>query len=162
MKRALFLSLVFCSLANLLAAQRKVLQHGTIVRMRMAECQLAPRGFMAALSGTSHQQDTGELCPEYVLVADKVVYVIVGKTSSAIVPLAETTDFHLQNRELLIRIDDAKRETRFTIREMVLRSEWDHVHPNVVEETGNPPRHRLGTTLETETPVVGVVGGPAR
>jgi len=152
MKRALLLSLVFCSLLNLLVAQGKVLQHGTIVRMRMAPCQIAPRGFMAALSGTSHQQDTGEQCPEYVLVADKVVYVIVGKTSSAIVPLAETTDFRLQNNELFIRIDDARHETRFTLREMVLRTEWDRVHPNVVEETNGPPRHRLETALDTETP----------
>jgi hypothetical protein len=151
MKRALFLSLVFCSLSTLLVAQSKVLQHGTIVRMRMAACQIAPRGLMAALSGTSHQQDTGEQCPEYVLVADKVVYVVVGKTSSAIVPLAETTAFRLQNNELLIRIDDAKRETRFNIREMVLLSEWDRVHPNVVEETNGPPRRRLETALDTET-----------
>ncbi len=117
----------------------------------MAPCLLAPRGFMAALSGTSRQQDTGELCPEYVLVADKVVYVIAGKTSNAIVPLAETTAFRLQNNELLVRIDDERHETRFTIREMVLRSEWDRVHPNVVEETGGPPRHHLETALGTET-----------
>jgi hypothetical protein len=83
-------------------------------------------------------------------VADKVVYVIVGRTSSAVVPLAETTAFRLQNNELFIRIDDAKRETRFNIREMVLRSEWDRVHPNVVEETSGPPRHRPETALDTE------------
>ncbi|MBZ5599385.1 MAG: hypothetical protein LAN83_13810 [Acidobacteriia bacterium] len=151
MKRALFLSLVVCGLSNLLVAQNKVHQHGTIVRMRMAPCLLAPRGFMAALSGTSHQQDTGELCPEYVLVADKIVYVIVGKTSNAIVPLAETTAFRLQNNELLIRIDDERHETRFSIREMVLRSEWDRVHPNVVDETSEPPRKRVETALGPET-----------
>jgi hypothetical protein len=151
MKRALFLSLVFCSCSNFLAAQSKVHQHGTIVRMLMAECRVAPHGFMAALSGASRPQDTGELCPEYVLVADKVVFVIVGKTSSAIVPLAETTDFRLQNNELFIRIDDARHETRFTIREMVLRSEWDRVHLDVVEETSDPPRHRLETALDKET-----------
>jgi hypothetical protein len=151
MKRALVLSLLFCSLSSLLLAQSRVHQHGTIVRMRMAPCLLAPHGFMAALSGTSRQQDTGELCPEYVLVADKVVYVIVGKTSSAIVPLAETTAFRLQNNELLVRVDDEKRETRFTIREMVLRSEWDRVHPNLVEESGDPPRHHMETALDIET-----------
>ncbi|MBZ5705966.1 MAG: hypothetical protein LAN63_11470 [Acidobacteriia bacterium] len=151
MKRVLFLFLVFCSLSNLLLAQSRVHQHGTIVRMRMAPCLLAPHGFMAALSGTSRQQDTGELCPEYVLVADKVVFVIVGKTSNAIVPLAETTAFRLQNNELLVRIDDERHETRFTIREMVLRSEWGRVHPSVVEETGDPPRHHMETALDAET-----------
>lgn len=140
MKRALVLSLLFCSFSNLLLAQSRVHQHGTIVRMRMAP-------FMAALSGTSRQQDTGEPCPEYVLVADKVVYVIVGKTSSVIVPLAETTAFFLQNNELLVRVDDEKRETRFAIREMVLRSEWDRVHPNVVKESGDSPRHHMETDI---------------
>jgi hypothetical protein len=84
-------------------------------------------------------------------VADKVVYVIAGKTSSAIVPLAETTAFCLQNNELPVRVDDEKRETRFTIREMVLRSEWDRVHPNLVEENGDPPRHHMETALDIET-----------
>ena len=151
MKRALVLSLLFCSFSNLLLAQSRVHQHGMIVRMRMAPCLLAPHGFMAALSGTSRPQDTSEHCPEYVLVADKVVYVIVGKTSSAIVPLAETTAFCLQNNDLLVRVDDEKRETRFTIREMVLRSEWDRVHPNLVDERDDPPRHHMETALDIET-----------
>ncbi|HVO82433.1 MAG TPA: hypothetical protein VMT28_17015 [Terriglobales bacterium] len=149
MKRALLLSFLLCSLSNLLA-QNQHHQQGTIVRMRMASCLMAPRGFMAALSGSSRQVDTGELCPEYVLVADKVVYVIVGKTSGALVPLAEKTCFRLQKNELLIRIDDANHETRFNIREMVLRSEWERVHPNVVEDTSDPPRHRLEAAVGEE------------
>lgn len=151
MRRALLLSLIVCSLVPLLKAEGNMLQHGTIVRMRMAPCQAVQHGLMAALGGTSRQPDPGEICPEYVLVGAKVVYVIVGKTSNTIIPLAETTAFRLQKNELLIRIDDAKRETRFTIREMILRSEWDQVHPSVVEDKDDPRRHRLETALDRES-----------
>jgi hypothetical protein len=65
------------------------------------------------------------MCPEYVLVGDKVVYVISGKTSDQLIPLAETTRFRLQKNELLIRIDDASKESHFHIKAMVLRPEWD-------------------------------------
>jgi hypothetical protein len=141
MKRASLLALLLCTSSPFLAAQTR-LQHGTIVRMQMAECTSAEHGFMAALSGASHAS-TDEFCPEYVLVADKVVYVIVGRSSTALVPLAEGTKFRLQNNELLIRIDDAKRETRFGIREMVLRSEWERVHPLVMQEIDEPSPHRV-------------------
>jgi hypothetical protein len=150
MKRVTLLSLFVCTLSSFLFAQSHLHPSGTIVRMRMAPCLIAPRSFMAALSGSSRQQETGELCPEYVLVSDKVVYVIVGKTSGALVPLAETTVFRLQKNELLIRVDDAKHETRFSIREMVLRSEWERVHPNVVEGAGEPRRHSMEAELGVE------------
>lgn len=148
MKRTLLLALLLCTASTFLMAQAK-LQHGTIVRMQMAECFSAERGFMAALSGAS-RASTSEFCPEYVLVADKVVYVIVGRTSSSLVPLAETTKFRFQKNELLIRIDDANRETRFGIREMVLRSEWDRVHPHTMEaiDDASPPSpHRADTAV---------------
>lgn len=141
MKHALLLAVLFSTSCTCLQAQSK-LQHGTIVRMQMAECISAERGFMAALAGAQHPS-TEEYCPEYVLVADKVVYVIVGKTSASLVPLAETTKFRFQNNELLIRIDDAKRETRFGIKEMVLRSEWEHVHPTLMQEISEPTPHRV-------------------
>ena len=69
--------------------------------------------------------ETGALCPEYVLVADKVVYVISGKGSDQLIPLAETTRFRLLKNEMLIRIDDASKESHFHIKAMVLRPEWD-------------------------------------
>jgi hypothetical protein len=115
----------------------------------MAECLVPQHGFMAALSGQQRQPDD-ELCPEYVLVADKVVYVIVGKTSSTLIPLAESTQFRLQKKELLIRIDDENHETGFLLREMVLRSEWDRVHPNVVDQNDDPSRPRLTSSGDTQ------------
>jgi hypothetical protein len=78
---------------------------------------------LAAMSGG--KMEVGELCPEYVLIADKVVYVISGKTSDQLIPLAESTRFRLLKNEMLIRIDDASKETRFHIKAMVLRPEWD-------------------------------------
>jgi hypothetical protein len=124
------------------AADNNQRQHGTIIRMRMADCLEPQHGFMAAMSGAKPPDN--ELCPEYVLVSDKVVYVIVGKMSGMLIPLAETTQFRIQKNELLIRVDDENRETKFQLREMVLRSEWDHAHPNLlVEDSEEPSRQRL-------------------
>jgi len=123
MKRILSLILLVASPA-LLVAQSRNREQGTIVRMRMTECMGAQHGFMAAMSGGANVQATA-LCPEYVLIADKVVYVITGKSSDQLIPLAETTYFHLQKNELLIRIDDSMKESHFRIKAMVLRPEWD-------------------------------------
>jgi hypothetical protein len=110
--------------SNLLFAQNRERQQGTIIRMRMTDCMGPQHGFMAAMSG-SGKVETGELCPEYVLIADKVVYVISGKASDQLIPLAESTPFRLLKNEMLIRIDDASKETHFHIKAMVLRPEWD-------------------------------------
>jgi hypothetical protein len=124
------------------ALQPQYAQKGTIIRMRMAECLEQPHRFMMAMSGAAGQAPD-ELCPEYVLLSDKVVYVIVGKTSGSLIPLAETTQFRLQKNTLLIRADDESRETKFMLREMVLRSEWDHIHPNLLIDEEEPQRRRL-------------------
>ncbi len=141
MKRLCWLALLLTTSSTFLAAQSK-LEHGTIVRMQMAQCFTTEHGFMAAMSGSAHTVVDG-ICPQYVLVADKVVYVIVGKSSSDLVPLAETTRFRLQRNELLIRVDDAKHESRFGIKEMVLRSQWEEMHPSLMQEMSEPSPHRV-------------------
>ncbi len=123
MKRIL-LSILLASSPALLLAQSQHREHGTIVRMRMTECMGPQHGFMAAMAGGANVE-AAALCPEYVLVADKVVYVITGKNSDQLIALAETTYFHLQKNELLIRIDDSPKESHFRIKAMVLRPEWD-------------------------------------
>lgn len=123
MKRTL-ICVILLAMPNVLFAQGRTHQQGTIIRMRMTECLGPQHGFMAAMSG-SGKVEAGTFCPEYVLVADKVVYVISGKSSDQLIPLAETTRFHLQKNEMLIRIDDASKETRFHIKAMVLRPEWE-------------------------------------
>ncbi len=124
MKRSLLLIVALCALSLSLAAENHNRQQGTIVRMRMTDCMPAHHAFMNTMSGAA-QAPTGEQCPEYVLVSDTVVYVIVGKSSEQLVPLAETTNFHFQNNEVLIRLDDARRESRFHVKEMTLRPEWE-------------------------------------
>ena len=107
-----------------LSAQTHSQQQGTIVRMRMTDCLGPQHGFMATMSGGG-KMEPGLLCPEYVLIADKVVYVISGKSSERLIPLAEVTRFRLQKNEMLIRVDDAPKESHFHIKAMVLRPEWD-------------------------------------
>jgi len=142
MKRLWLLILLLCSSPVWLAAQSRPHQQGTVVRMRMTDCIGAQHGVMAALSGSARLQ-AGELCPEYVLVTDKVVYVILGKGSDQLIPLAEVTRFHFQKNELLIRVDDARKESRFQIKAMVLRPEWDRNELLEQEAAGEAIRHHL-------------------
>jgi hypothetical protein len=132
MKQACLLIVLSC-LPGLLAAQTGIYQHGTVVRMHMGDCIFAHRGFMAAFGGPSTVTDP-ESCPEYTLVSDNVVFVIVGKMSNQLIPLAETIDFRLRNNELAVRVDDAKHEAKFTIKEMVVRSEWERVQRHIEEK----------------------------
>ncbi|MGB9197730.1 MAG: hypothetical protein WCB53_12485 [Terriglobales bacterium] len=123
MKRSLLLVVVLCAMSALSFAENRPRQEGTIVRMRMADCLGPQHAFMSTMSGAAAV--VGESCPEYVLVTKSVVYVIIGKSSDQLVPLAENTLFRMQNNEVLIRVDDARKESRFHVKEMVLRPEWD-------------------------------------
>ena len=132
MKRWLLLAVLFCSSLPFLLAQTRTHQQGTVVRMRMADC-IPQHRLMAALSG-GRKVPTGELCPEYVLVTDKVVYTIIGKDTDQLLLLAEITRFRIQHNEMLIRIDDANRESRFHVQEMTLRPEWERQQRRAEEE----------------------------
>ena len=114
-----------------------VYQHGTVIRMRMAECLQAHRGFMVAFGPPAGQMGP-DVCPEYTLLSDKVVFVIVGRSSDQLVPLADVIDFRLQNNEMAIRLDDARRESKFGIKEMMLRSQWDLVQKHITDEMNLP------------------------
>jgi hypothetical protein len=95
-------------ISRIFSAQSVSHQQGTIVRMRMTDCVGPQHAFMAAMSGGA-KVETGERCPEYVLVGNRVVYVISGNTSDQIVPLAETTRFCLQKNEILIALKMLRR-----------------------------------------------------
>ena len=130
MRRAALLILLFCGLPGLRAAQIGIYQHGTVVRMHMGDCVPGGhRGFMVTMGGPPSMGQ--ESCPEYTLVSNDVVYVVVGKSSNQLIPLAETIDFRLHKNEIAVRIDDAKHETKFMIKEMVMRSDWDHLQQHV-------------------------------
>ena len=138
-RRLKFASLFVLTLWLVPAAWAGVYQHGTVVRMRMGECMSERHGFMLTMSGAG-PQNAPEDCPEYTLVSDKVVYVIVGRSANQLVPLADQIDFRLQNTEVAVRVDDAKRESKFTIREMILRSEWDLVQKHIADRLSSPAR----------------------
>jgi hypothetical protein len=117
--------------------------------MRMAECTFPPHGFLAAF-GAPQGQMLPEVCPEYTLVSDKVVFVIVGRSSNQLIPLADVIDFRFHNNELAVRVDDAKHESKFSIKEMILRSEWDLVQKHIKDEL-NTTTHAADRMLTVET-----------
>jgi hypothetical protein len=121
-------------------------QHGTVVRMHMGECTVMRRGFISQF-GPPQGPVVEESCPEYTLLTDKVVYVIVGKSSNQLVPLAEVIDFRFENKELAVRVDDARKESKFTIKEMTLRTEWDQIQRHVERQLSEPPRDAVDTSL---------------
>ena len=110
----------------------------------MGNCLPDP-GILGALSGNSRPQAT-EVCPEYTLLSDKVVYVIVGKPSKDVLPLAQEVDFRIRKNELAVRVDDDNRETRFLVREMILRADWDRR----VQNDGPVRRHYSMPVLEDQ------------
>ena len=133
MKSTLLFALVLTSISMALAAPIGVYQHGTVVRMRMGDCMLVHRGFMNQF-GPPQVAAVEESCPEYTLVTDKVVFFIVGKSSNQLVPLAEVIDFRLQKKEVAVRLDDAKHETKLRVKEMMVRSDWDRLQRHMDEQ----------------------------
>jgi hypothetical protein len=134
MRYALWLVLVL-SIAQ--AAWAGVYQHGTVIRMRMGDCLPVHHGLMVAMGGAP-TESVAEACPEYTLISDKVVFVIVGRSSDQLIPLADVVDFRFHNNELAMRIDDARKESKFSIKEMVLRSEWDMVQKHIAAQMSEP------------------------
>jgi len=137
MKLPFLLIFLMCSLPNSLEAQIGIYQHVSVVRMHMGDCIPAGRGFMLAFGGPAIPVGP-EPCPEYTLVSDNVVFVIVGKLSNQIIPLAETIDFRLVKNKLAVRVDDAKHEARFSIKEMMVREEWDRLQRHIEGKMGAP------------------------
>jgi len=146
MKR-IAMAVLFLVLSTALSAQVHSFR-GTVTRMRMSECSWQP-GLKAALSGT--HGPVSSPCPEYIVVSDKVVYVLVAKRAEQFVPLAEDIVFHVRKNEIVLLSDDEKTETKFVVREMTLRSEWERAEErraveaklaerSVNYEVRNPPR----------------------
>jgi hypothetical protein len=132
------------------AAPIGIYQHGTVIRMRMGDCMLTHGSFMTAFGPPQSQVPEGS-CPEYTLLTDKVVFVIVGKSSNQLVPLAEVIDFRFQKRELAIRVDDARHESKFVIKEMTLRSQWELLQKHIENELNESPRHGMDTAMSFPT-----------
>ena len=151
LKFILRLALVLTGISVALAAPLGIYQHGTVIRMRMGDCALTHRGFMTTFGQPQAPADEGT-CPEYILMTDKVVYLIVGKSSNQLVPLSEVIDFRLQNKELAVRVDDARHESKFAIKEMTLRSEWERVQRHIEGQLNESRREPLDTSLARRNP----------
>jgi len=146
MKYALSLIFLCCGLPNLQAAPIGIYQHGTVVRMHMGECIGAGHGFMVAFGGPPTPMSP-EPCPEYTLVSDHVVFVVVGRMSNSLIPLAQTIDFRFHKNELAVRVDDAKHEAKFAIKEMTVRSDWDRVQRHIAERMKDSEDHESEVRL---------------
>ena len=145
MKFTLLLALVCCGISAM-AAPLGTYQQGTVVRMHMGDCMLTHRGFINQF-GPPQTAMVEDPCPEYTLVTDKVVFVIVGKSSNQLVPLAEVIDFRFHNRELAVRVDDARKESKFAIKEMTLRSEWDLIQKHIEDRLNDSPHQPVDTSM---------------
>jgi len=137
----LLASVLFCIQAAW-AATPAGYQHGIIVKMHMGDCVLVHHGFMSTFGPP--QAAGEEPCPEYTLVSEKVVFVIVGKSSRELVPLAEVVDFHFQKNELALRVDDERRESKFIIKEMMLRSQWGLIQKHIEDELNDSSHDPTG------------------
>jgi hypothetical protein len=121
MRRAGFVvALALCAVAAALAQEQWTFR-GTVTKMRMTDCT-AQHGFMMAMSGAP---PAAASCPEYTIVSDKVVYVVVGRKADEFIPLAENKQFVIRKNEIVLFSDDEKMKSRFSIQQMILRSEWD-------------------------------------
>ncbi len=151
MKRTLVcISLICCPI--LLSAQTHGHQQGTIIRMRMTDCMGPQHAFITAMSGGGARTEPGALCPEYVLMGDTVVYVIIGKSSEQLLPLADVTRFRFRKNEMLIRGDDAAKESRFHIKAMALRPEWDPTQQIEESEAMAAAHHRRDEGVMMDAP----------
>lgn len=125
-----------------------VYQRGSVVRMRMGECLPSHHGFLATF-GAAQTPMAEDACPEYTLVSDKVVFVIVGSSSDQLIPLTDEIGFRLHKNEMVVRLDDARHESKFSIKEMILRSEWEQVRKHIMEQLDAPPRPLDETTIHS-------------
>ncbi len=139
MKRCFLLATFLCAVQISFAADNHVREQGTIVRMRITGCISSQHAVMDTLSGTGRMRSQ-QLCPEYVLVTDKLVYVIIGKASGQLLPLAQITRFYVQNNEVVVRVGDSHRETHFRLKEMMMREKWERMREleTGTLETGRP------------------------
>ena len=151
MKRALFIAILLA--ATTMAAQVRSFR-GTVTRMQMTVC-MQQHGFVASMAGG--QPATESTCPEYTIMSDKVVYVVVARRVEEFIPLAEQVTFLTRKNELIALADDEKHETKLVVRQMILRADWDReearraLEDKINErranyEVRNPPRTTLVAT----------------
>jgi hypothetical protein len=147
MKRIGWLFVFVLCVAAILPAENSWSFKGTVVKMKMADC-IAQTGFRASMSGAAA---VAASCPEYTVLGEKVVYVVVGRRTVEFIPLAEDMDFLVRKNEIVIFSQDEKSKSRFVIQQMTLRADWEReekrkelvekaLERSVNYEVRNPPR----------------------
>lgn len=74
-------------------------------------------------------------------------------TSSGTTPLFDVLIFgadsisRFQKKELAVRIDDARHESRFAIKEMTLRSEWELLQRHIEDQLNDSPHRSVNTAM---------------
>jgi hypothetical protein len=62
-------------------------------------------------------------------------------------PRSRPNDFRFQKKELAVRVDDARHESKFAIKEMTLRSEWDLMQKHIEQELIESPRQPVDALM---------------
>jgi hypothetical protein len=154
MKRIALMFVLVLSAATFLQAQSRWSFKGTVIKMRMTDCAMQ-HSFMAAMSGVP--APAGISCPEFTVMSDKVVYVVLGRHAEEFIPLAENMEFLIRKNELVLFSDDEKTKAHFVIRQMTLREDWDReeqrkqlaarmMERSVNYELRDPPRASIVST----------------
>jgi hypothetical protein len=147
MKRIPLLFVLFLCSTAAMQAQSQWSFKGTVIKMKMTDC-VVPPGFRATLGGIPPSSLT---CPQYTVMSDRVVYIVVGRHTEAFIPLAENMDFVIRKNEIVTFSNDEKSKARFVIQQMTLRADWEHeqerkelmakaLERSVSYELRNPPR----------------------
>jgi hypothetical protein len=120
-KRISLLFILALSAVTVLHAEGWSFFRGTVTEMRTVDCPM-PHGIVTAMAGAPSLP--AYTCPEYTVVGDRVVYVVVARRSDQFIPLAENMNFQIRKNEL-VTFSDNERKSRFVIQRMTLRTEWD-------------------------------------
>jgi hypothetical protein len=95
--------------------------------MEMKNCT-QDRGFVSAMSG--NKVVSSRPCPEYIVMSEKVVYVLVGRKAGEFMPLAEDVTFIVNDGDVTVAYQDEKNRSHFAVRRMVLREDWERFEHN--------------------------------
>jgi hypothetical protein len=108
-------------------------QKGTVLRMDSTSCGMQEKGSKTVageILGTDgeHKKTQELLCQEYVVQADRVVYLIRPKDDKhpALLPIGETAQFRIHKDKLILRVPEADgKEREYIVVSMTPRPEKD-------------------------------------
>ncbi len=146
MKQALLSLSFLLATVTLMPAQNKPFK-ATVVSMTMSECTIAHR-FISNLSGTPIIGTVP--CAEYTVLSDKMAYVLLGRRTEQSLSLGGDMFFREENKELVVFSDDEKSRVRFPIKQMMLRSDWEHEKTLRAEATREALKESVQHSLARE------------